>query len=331
MYETESSRGGELNEAYSLLPALYLALSSIWFVSACCWTFVTWRNRHFQSNNLQWTIASVPLIKTTQLVLSFLFWYSCFYFQICSLWMSFGVYITGILFQTASFVSFLLISHGYCIMCEHLSVQEQRITAALGCLFYLTLVGYRASVPYFTVLLLLNYIISFYVIFQHISQNLLALQEQLSVIEDDDIRAMHDAVYSKYIMFKKFQVAMQLVAVAETVLYINMDDAPNTFWVRLLAREWAQFCIFLYIGWTFRSQELARGFSVVPIVKSKGVTPVPPIYSIEMDAAAFRDFSCKEWHIGVPSSISYDESSKDCVLVLVQQPRSHRQASHPRG
>ncbi|CAI8608816.1 unnamed protein product [Vicia faba] len=69
----------------------------------------------------------------------------------CSLWMSFGVYVTGVLFQTAAFVSFLLISHGYCIMCEHLSLNERRSTAALACVFYLTLVGYKASVPYFTV------------------------------------------------------------------------------------------------------------------------------------------------------------------------------------
>lgn len=65
--------------------------------------------------------------------------------------MSFGVYVTGVIFQTASFVSFLLISHGYCIMCERLSVTERRTTASLGCVFYLTLVGYRASVPYFSV------------------------------------------------------------------------------------------------------------------------------------------------------------------------------------
>lgn len=65
--------------------------------------------------------------------------------------MSFGVYVTGVLFQTAAFVSFLLIAHGYCIMCEHLSLNERRSTAALACVFYLTLVGYKASVPYFTV------------------------------------------------------------------------------------------------------------------------------------------------------------------------------------
>lgn len=160
--------------------------------------------------------------------------------------MSFGVYVTGVLFETASFVSFLLISHGYCITCERLSVTERRTTAALGCVFYLTLVGYRASVPYFSVsywlinalhwlswqwlisfynfdflhpnlftlctnyiivslfqvLLLVNYFINFYMIFHHISQNLLALREQLSFIEDEDVHAMHDAVYTKYIMFK---------------------------------------------------------------------------------------------------------------------------------
>ena len=80
--------------------------------------------------------------------------YSCFNLHACSLWMSFGAYVTGVIFQTASFVSFLLISHGYCIVCENLSVSERRTTAALGCAFYLALVGYRASVPYFSVSLI---------------------------------------------------------------------------------------------------------------------------------------------------------------------------------
>ncbi|KAJ8452086.1 hypothetical protein Cgig2_016667 [Carnegiea gigantea] len=228
--------------------------------------------------------------------------YSCFYSQVCSLWMSFGVYITGVLFQTASFVSFLLIAHGYCIMCEHLSIRERRITAALGCIFYLTIVGYRASVPYFTALLLLNYFISFSVIFHHISQNLLSLREQLNIIEDDDIQAMRDAVRTKYVMFKKFRVAMQLVALAEAAvsildqIYINVDDSPETYWIRLLVRECAQFCIFLYIGY-------------------------------EMDAATFRDFCSREWHIGVPTSLPRGKSSRDSRLIIVEQPNSSRQSS----
>uniref|UniRef100_A0A2N9ID05 THH1/TOM1/TOM3 domain-containing protein n=1 Tax=Fagus sylvatica TaxID=28930 RepID=A0A2N9ID05_FAGSY len=272
-----------LNESYRPLPSLYLAFLSIWVFSACSWTINTYKNRHFQ-----WTLASVPLIKALQLALSFLFWYSCFNLQVCSLWMSFGVYITGVLFQTACFVSFLLISHGYCIMCERLSVTERRTTAALGCVFYLTLVGYRASVPYFTVLLLLNYFISFYVIFHHISQNLSVLREQLSFIEDEDVHTMHDAVYTKYMMFKKFQATMQIVALAETVIYINMDNSSETYWLRLLVREWAQFCIFLYIGWTFRSQDVTPRFSVMPTLKSKRETMVPPIYSI---VSHFSDFN----------------------------------------
>ncbi|XP_019077549.1 uncharacterized protein LOC100256719 isoform X1 [Vitis vinifera] len=280
-----------------------------------------------QTNNLQWTLASVPLIKALQLALSFIFWYSCFNLQICSVWMSFGVYVTGVLFQTASFVSFLLISHGYCIMCERLSVPERRTTAALGCVFYLTLVGYRASVPYFAVLLLLNYFISFYVIFHHISRNLLLLREQLSFIEDEEVHAMHDAVYTKYIMFKKFQGAMQIVAMAETVIYINVDDSSEKYWLRLLVREWAQFCIFLYIGWTFRSQDLAPRFSFMPSLKSNMEVWLPPVYSIEMDATAFKDFSSHEWHIGVPSSLSCNERFNDSVLVVIQHPHAHRPTS----
>ncbi|XP_015894575.2 uncharacterized protein LOC107428537 [Ziziphus jujuba] len=314
-----------IDESYRPLPSLYLAFFSIWFVSACSWTLNTLKNRHFQRNNLQWTLAFVPLIKALQLTLSCLFWYSCFYLEICSLWMSFGVYVTGVLFETASFVSFLLISHGYCITCERLSVTERRTTAALGCVFYLTLVGYRASVPYFSVLLLVNYFINFYMIFHHISQNLLALREQLSFIEDEDVHAMHDAVYTKYIMFKKFQGAMQIVAVAESVIYINMDDSSANYWLRLLVREWAQFCIFVYIGWTFRSQDLVPRFSVMPTLKPKGETMVPPIYSIEMDAATFKDFSSREWHIGVPtSSSSWNDNTRDSVLVIIQHPHANR-------
>lgn len=39
-------------------------------------------------------------------------------------------------------------------------------------------------------------------IFHHISQNLAVLRDQLAFIEDEDVQAMHDAVYTKYIMFK---------------------------------------------------------------------------------------------------------------------------------
>lgn len=49
---------------------------------------------------------------------------------------------------------------------------------------------------------MLNYSFSFYVIFRHISQNLLVLREQLSFIEVEDVQSMRDAVYTKYIMFK---------------------------------------------------------------------------------------------------------------------------------
>jgi hypothetical protein len=37
----------ELDESYRPLPAVYLALLFIWFLSACSWTFNTYKNRHF--------------------------------------------------------------------------------------------------------------------------------------------------------------------------------------------------------------------------------------------------------------------------------------------
>ncbi|XP_077228502.1 uncharacterized protein LOC143861451 isoform X2 [Tasmannia lanceolata] len=283
-----------IEEGYRPLPSLYLGFLLIWIVSAVSWTINTWKKRHFQANNLQWALASVPLIKALQLGLSFLFWYSCFNLQICSLWMSFGVYVTGVLFQTASFVSFLLISHGYCIISERLSVPERRTTAALGFALYLTLVGYKAAVPYFTVLLMVNYFVSFYVIFHHISLNLLLLREQLNFIEDENIQAMHDAVYTKYTMLKKFQGAMQMVAVVEIVVYFQVTGSV----IKVLCYAY--------------SEVEGRENSASYLQHCK-----------EMDAADFKDLASHEWNIGVPTSVpsTHLKNSMNPLLIIVQHPR----------
>ncbi|KAL9667687.1 hypothetical protein QQ045_002051 [Rhodiola kirilowii] len=163
----EIARLPGIDQYYRHLPSIYFFFLIIWTFSVSSWTFNTYENRRFQvillpnrlfldsflcqTNKLQWALTSVPLIKALQLTLSSLFWCSCYYHQVCSLWVSFGVYVTGVLLQTASFVCFLLISHGYCIICERLSVSERRTTAALGCVFYLTLIGQRASFPIFPV------------------------------------------------------------------------------------------------------------------------------------------------------------------------------------
>lgn len=49
---------------------------------------------------------------------------------------------------------------------------------------------------------MINYFILFYVIFHHTSQNLSVLREQLMYIIDDDVHAMRDAIYTKYMMFR---------------------------------------------------------------------------------------------------------------------------------
>ncbi|CAH9088561.1 unnamed protein product [Cuscuta europaea] len=312
-------------ESYTRLPFLYFSLMLVWFLSVCLWTYHTCRTRHFQINKLQWTLTSVPLIKALQLMLCFLFWSSCFYAHVCSLLISFGVYLTGVLSQAVTFVAFLIISHGYCITRESLSVFDRRTTASLGCVFYLTLIGYRASIPYFSVLLVLNYSILFYVIFSHIYQNLLLLREQLTIVENEDVPGMHDAIYMKYTMLKKFQCAMHIVAVAELAIFINMESSVDSYWLRLLIREWAHFSIILFIGWTFKSKDLGSNFGVT--LKPEGKRRLPPIYSIEMDGATFRDFNSHEWHIGVPTSSSKKGSLPGSVLVVIQHPRMMKSIS----
>lgn len=97
------------------------------------------------------------------------------------------------------------------------------------------------------VLLLLNYCISFYMIFRHISQNLLLLREQLTIIEDEDVHAMRDAIFSKYIMFKyAICSAFLLIIVCNTLwfsgymscsispLYLNAEENLKTQTINLL-------------------------------------------------------------------------------------------------
>ncbi|PKA64714.1 hypothetical protein AXF42_Ash007461 [Apostasia shenzhenica] len=321
-------RNAAWDESYHPLPSLCLGFLVIWCFSAFSWALHTWRNRHYQINNLQCIMATVPLIKALQLGLSFSFWYSCINLQICSLWMSFGVYVTGVLFQTATFMSFMLISHGYCIMYERLSVLERRMTAALCCGLYLTLVGYQAAIPCFTVFTMINYSLSFYLIFRHISKNLLVLREQLNLIEDEDAQSMYSALHVKYDMFKKFQGTMQIVAVVEFLIHMNVDNTPEKYWCRLFLRECTQLCIFIYIGWTFRARGASPYFTIIPTLKSKWEITVPPVYKIEMDATDFSNLTTRDLQVGVPTCHSAQfRCSTPPVLLLVQNPHSATKCS----
>lgn len=86
--------------------------------------------------------------------------YSCLHLKTCSFWVAFGVFVSRIFFETACFVTFLLISYGYCIMHEQLSLTERRSVAGLTSLLYLTLTGYKAAVPQFAVSPLLTWILT---------------------------------------------------------------------------------------------------------------------------------------------------------------------------
>ncbi|CAN6462998.1 unnamed protein product [Victoria cruziana] len=312
-------------EAYRPLPYLYLGSLTVWMVAGFLWTTNTWRRRHLQKNHLQWILACVPMIKLSQAGLSYLFWYSCFNLQTCSLWVSFGVYVTGICFRMACFVSFILISHGYCITSERLSVVEWRLTASIGFLLYLALVGYKAELPYFPVLLLIIYLMSFYTIFLHISRNLLVLHQQLNFLQHEDTDIVHDAVHTKYMMFKKFRLAMLTVVVAEIMIYIDAHWVENMCWLHLLIREMAFFCILLYIGWTFRSQEVPLQFAIMPMLKLEIEKTLPPIYRLELNPAEFNNLNLHEWHIGVPTGSAKCGGNQS--FVIVQHPHASDQIS----
>nr|GEZ58385.1 transmembrane receptor, eukaryota [Tanacetum cinerariifolium] len=71
--DASSNFSTSINESYWPLPYLYSSFTSIWVVFSSCWIINTYVNRHFQVNNLQWTLASVPCVKALQLAFSFFF------------------------------------------------------------------------------------------------------------------------------------------------------------------------------------------------------------------------------------------------------------------
>ncbi|KAH7295927.1 hypothetical protein KP509_27G070800 [Ceratopteris richardii] len=305
-------------ESYRPLPFLYLGLLIVWTVLVTVWTLNTWSKRHWQTSNLQWVLTSVPVLKALVLGLSFSFWYSCLNLTTCSFWVAFGVFVMRIFFETACFIGFLLISHGYCIMYEQLSVSERRSIAGLSSLLYLTLTGYKAAVPQFAVLVVAIYIILLYVIFLHVSKNLNVLREQLQHIQAEGVQMMQTAVHTKYSMFKKFQGAMASIVVAELLIHTRADGVANEYWIRLLVREWVEIAIFFYIGWTFRSRQVTPFFTVIPTLHSHDQRILPPIYSIEMNQAEFNNLDFKEWHIGVSTPAIGDDQKP--TLVIVRNP-----------
>ncbi|BFI25728.1 hypothetical protein MPTK2_1g23790 [Marchantia polymorpha subsp. ruderalis] len=318
--KTMFTNPAEWEESYRPLPFLFFGLLVVWIILVGVWTINTWSKRRWQTSNLQWVLTAVPVLKALVLGLSFVFWYSCLNLSSCSFWVAFGVFVSRIFFETACFIAFLLISHGYCIMHEQLSIAERRSIAGLASLLYLTLTGYKAAVPQFAVLVVLIYLVMLYVIFLHVSRNLTVLREQLQHIQDEGVHMMHTAISTKYTMFKKFQGAMLMMVVAEVLMHAKAEGVANEYWMRLLVREWTEIGIFFYIGWTFRSRELTPFFTVIPTLHVSGQRMLPPIYSVEMNEKQFNSLDFKEWHIGVPTSLSKSGTVHRPMLVIVQNP-----------
>ncbi|XP_057864919.1 uncharacterized protein LOC131072698 isoform X2 [Cryptomeria japonica] len=299
------------DKAYRPLPYLFLASFMVWSVLVCIWVFNTWTKRHYQNGNLQWMLTIVPVMKALVLGLSFLFWFSCLHLSMCSFWVAFGIFVTRIFLETACFVAFLLISHGYCIMHEQLSISERRSIAGMVSLLYLTLTGYKAAVPQFSVFMMLIYLLMLYVIFLHLSKNIAFLREQLRNIEDDGVQVMHTAVYTKYSMFKKFKAAMLMMVFVEILMNLKCNGVASEYWIHLLVREWTEIVIFFYIGWTFRSRELTPFFTIVPTHNSMQERTLPPIFSIPTSQSMDGDVHWPMLVVVQHPSASRDESFKD--------------------
>eukprot|EP01018_Ginkgo_biloba_P001767 Gb_16759 [translate_table: standard] len=321
------SASTEWEEAYRPLPLLYFGFLMVWSVLVCSWTLNTWNKRRWQTSNLQWVLTIVPIMKALVLGLSFLFWYSCLNLSMCSFWVAFGVFVTRIFYETACFVAFLLISHGYCIMHEQLSISERRTTAGLASILYLTLTGYKAAVPQFAVFVMLIYLAMLYVIFLHLSRNISVLREQLQNIQEGGVQIMHMAVRTKYTMFKKFKSAMLLMVLTELLMHTKTESMASEYWIHLFVRECAEIGIFFFIGWTFRSREMSPFFTVIPTLKATEQRSLPPIYSIEMNEKDFNNLDFKEWHIGVPTSTSRGDDRRPMLVIVLQPSMSNLELS----
>ncbi|KAH8954797.1 hypothetical protein BDL97_08G100000 [Sphagnum fallax] len=307
-------------ESYKPLPNLSLMLSLVWTLLACIWAINTWSKRRFQRSHLQWVITTVPVLKALVLGLTFVFWYSCLNFSNCSFWAAFGVFVARIFSELSCVISFLLIAHGYCIVHDQLSLTNCRRIGGLSFLVYLTLTGYKSGIQQFSVLVIVVYVVFLSVVMANISCNLVMLQEHLEQLQDEVGERWHMGVYAMLIMFKQFRRAVTLMVVAKLMMHAQGEALANEYPRQLFIREVVEISILLYMGWIVRSRELTPFSTIIPILNSPSRQhALPPIYSVEMDKKDFNNFDIKEWHIGVPTSISKCASQMP-ILVIVQSP-----------
>ncbi|GAQ89821.1 hypothetical protein KFL_005660050 [Klebsormidium nitens] len=317
-------------ESYKPLPVIFLVLFGIWAALLALWCVNTWTKRRYQLSNLQWALTSVPLLKTLVLGMSLVFWYSCLSLDTCSFWVAFGVFVSRIFFETSCFVAFLLLAHGYCITHEQLTLTERRKIAVLAGLLYLTLTGYKAALPQFSVLVAVIYLLLLFVIFHQTGVNLAHLRAQQQGILEDGLQGMYCAVHSKYRMFRRFQGAMAFTLVVEVLMHAGGEGMADEYWIRLLVREVLELGIFAFIGWTFRSRQQSPFFAVIPTVQEEeGPRKLPPIHSVEMDENEFRSADFRDWHIGVPASAAYGAPYGPAMIVIVQNPCELMMADQP--
>eukprot|EP00243_Klebsormidium_subtile_P002692 TRINITY_DN15469_c0_g2_i1.p1 TRINITY_DN15469_c0_g2~~TRINITY_DN15469_c0_g2_i1.p1 ORF type:complete len:488 (+),score=109.98 TRINITY_DN15469_c0_g2_i1:529-1992(+) len=317
-------------ESYKPLPVIFLVLFGVWATLLALWCVNTWSKRRYQLSNLQWALTSVPLLKTLVLGMSLVFWYSCLSLDTCSFWVAFGVFVSRIFFETSCFVAFLLLAHGYCITHEQLTLTERRKIAVLAGLLYLTLTGYKAALPQFSVLVAVIYLVLLYVIFHQSGVNLAHLRAQQQGILEDGLQGMYCAVHSKYRMFRRFQGAMAFTLVVEVLMHAGGEGMADEYWIRLLVREVLELGIFAFIGWTFRSRQQSPFFAVIPTVQEEeGPRKLPPIHSVKMDENEFRKADFRDWHIGVPASAAYGAPYGPAMIVIVQNPCELMMADQP--
>ncbi|EPS59503.1 hypothetical protein M569_15302, partial [Genlisea aurea] len=239
-----------VDPSYRVIPPLHFIAAVIWGFSAAAWTLNAYTNSGLRlTPSIQLTVGSVAWIKALHHTVSFLFWYSCFYTRICSLWLSFGVYITGIVFRTTTLVSFTLVF--FVTNPRRISLpDDRREIAGLACFYYYSLVGYTASVPYFTILMAFNYVMTLYVVHSHASKTLILLRNHHKIFSPVNGNDDHDRVFFFFCFAftRKFRTAIHVVIALELAAMMRLEGGLERYWMRFMVRECTLFFSFIYLG-----------------------------------------------------------------------------------
>lgn len=250
--------GGEHLSTDSIpFPVLYMILLASWFLLSAAWCF-NWITNRRQKIKLHRAISLFPFVKFLFCCAAVYYWKSLSSNGIETSAMV-GVYQTfNVLFEVIFYSILLLIASGWGISRDNIG-QDKFVISFVAIGLALALIASYFLQRYFSLLIMICYVIIIVTIFKNTNRNMFLIQAQSQDEENDGGQGhqRRNTTAEKFKMFKTFKAIMlAYLAAIMAILLIMVLFLENFPWIYNMLNEVLQLVMFVCIGWTFRLRDI---------------------------------------------------------------------------